>query len=170
MSTLQVKVALQSGVEVPAALAPSSWRPSTPARSPAGQAPVSLTCRALSRRPCASSGRPAVRILRAARRRAGDAGRVPLPRPDRCNPGSQVGSAGDSGQQLTLELDKGAVAAITAPDPQPDPSVPRLDRHAYFVPVSEARVPFEAAPTVQVAPIRVANGGWTSLASTFSCN
>ena len=52
--------------------------------------------------------------------------------------------------QLTLELDKGAVPAITAPDPQPDPSVPRLQRHAYFVPVSEARVPFEES-TVQVA-------------------
>ncbi|MBI4774504.1 MAG: hypothetical protein HY788_10050 [Deltaproteobacteria bacterium] len=68
---------------------------------------------------------------------------------------------GDS-ERLAVDLDKAEVIAVTTPDPQPEPSTPRLDRRAYFVPVSDVRVPFEAS-TLQVAPITVSGGGWEML-------
>jgi GH25 family lysozyme M1 (1,4-beta-N-acetylmuramidase) len=60
---------------------------------------------------------------------------------------------------LSVELSKDDVAAITAPDPQP---VPRNTRRAFFVPVTDQRVPFESS-RLQIAPIPLGNKGWTQL-------
>jgi uncharacterized membrane protein YgcG len=64
--------------------------------------------------------------------------------------------------ELSIKLTKADISAITAVDPEPDPSKPIVQRRAYFVPTNETRVPFEAS-TLQVAPIKLAQGGWSKL-------
>jgi hypothetical protein len=67
-----------------------------------------------------------------------------------------------SGKVFSIALSAAEVAAITTPDPQPVPSTPQSIRNAYFVQVGDQSVPFETSK-LQIAPIRVGSGGWTSL-------
>jgi len=70
-------------------------------------------------------------------------------------------TAGGSGP-LSVKLTNAEIALLTADDPQPDPASPIAQRHAYFVPTSDTRVPFEASP-LQIAPVALASGGWKRL-------
>jgi hypothetical protein len=60
---------------------------------------------------------------------------------------------------LPVELSKNDVAAITANDPQP---APRNSRRAFFVPVTDQRVPFERSK-LQIALIQLGNKGWAQM-------
>jgi GH25 family lysozyme M1 (1,4-beta-N-acetylmuramidase) len=73
--------------------------------------------------------------------------------------GGSFSTAITTGTPLSVELSAEEVAAIVAPDLHPVPSTPLIDRRAHFVPVGDQRVPF-ADSTLQIAPVRVANGGW----------
>jgi hypothetical protein len=63
---------------------------------------------------------------------------------------------------VPVTLDAADVSAIAAASPQPPPAVPIIQRRAFFVPVGDARVPFEASK-LQIAPLAVGNGGWKAL-------
>jgi len=73
--------------------------------------------------------------------------------------GGSFSTAITTGTPLSVELSAEEVAVIVAPDPHPAPSTPLIDRRAHFVPVGDQRVPF-ADSTLQIAPVRVGNGGW----------
>ena len=63
---------------------------------------------------------------------------------------------------LPVSLSAAEVAAIVAQDPRPNPPTPKIDRRAYFIPVGEQRAPFSDS-TLQLAPVQVADGGWKRL-------
>jgi hypothetical protein len=67
-----------------------------------------------------------------------------------------------SGIPLSVSLSAAEVAAILRQDLHPKQSTPLIDRRAYFVPVGDQRVPF-ADSTLQIAPVWVGNGGWQQL-------
>ena len=70
--------------------------------------------------------------------------------------------AAGSGDALSVHLSADDIKAIAAEDPKPEPSTPLISRRAYFVTVGEQAVPF-ASSRLQIAPIRVAAGGWKKL-------
>lgn len=63
---------------------------------------------------------------------------------------------------LEVRLVAGEVKTVTAPDPTPEPAAPQTLRRAYFVAVSAAIPPYELSK-LQIAPVRVADGGWHAL-------
>ncbi len=63
---------------------------------------------------------------------------------------------------LTIELSKDEVRQITAAPPQPPAPPTQILRRAYFVQMNGGTTAFGRS-TLQVAPIRIANGGWSQL-------
>jgi GH25 family lysozyme M1 (1,4-beta-N-acetylmuramidase) len=60
---------------------------------------------------------------------------------------------------VNVALTQAEVDTITTSDPLP---APQIDRQAFFVPVGDTRVPFDAS-NVQVAPVTLGSAGWRSL-------
>jgi hypothetical protein len=70
--------------------------------------------------------------------------------------------ATNDGTRLDVRLTAEEVEVIASVDPQPPPPPRTVDRRAFFVPVGTTRVPFEASK-LQLAPVRVGQGGWAQL-------
>jgi hypothetical protein len=62
----------------------------------------------------------------------------------------------------TVSLSAADVKIIAAPEAQPPPAPPQTYRQAYFVQVSGPPVAFDSS-RLQIAPVRLANGGWSRL-------
>lgn len=60
---------------------------------------------------------------------------------------------------VNVALTQAEVDTITTADPLP---APQIDRQAFFVPVGDTRVPFDAS-NLQVAPVTLGSAGWRSL-------